>query len=574
MFAVVVALVTKVQGYSFVKKIGQAILGSAAAVAVMTFFTSEAFDQGIVWLNESVGGAMLGNSTIAGAYFVFALFFGLILFFQESSRIKRYLYGAGLAVIVFSPIFFNIKGFFVTGISLSELVSNPFIIIGQARAAVISVVIGVIITLLSYGAFAHKMKWVKGLFIGGIVTVIAILGYGSSQLFVSSSPIQNAFIEMVGPNRLIFWEEAAQGIKERPVVGWGPENFRVVHQKYFNPQLADPAHGAEIWVDKPHNIFVEILVGQGWVGIVTYGLLFCALFWMVIDIVRKKVVSPQVGSLLIGLLTAYLIQNQFAFDSVVPIIAFWGTMGVIIGLYGSHEKQNNTSLNANNLHIKGIAWGVTVILVIVWVLFAYLPSRKMVVAKKVFDAASDVRVTMYEDLFSGYGSTQLKTGMGMIYYVLASQYLEQRDLIVQNPQVVPMARAEIQALLKAGKEGLTIGKQDYRLVLALAIFQETDIFFKGSFSQEEIDAVFNYLESAIELSPNNPFTYLLHSKALLYLEKIPESRAMIDKAIILNPMVKESHDQKNAFEKAFGTSAQQKAALENAQKNIPGYEFK
>lgn len=572
-FAVIVSLLVRVQGVAFVKKIAQAILASGTAVAIMTFFTKEAFDKGVIWLNESAGGAMLGNSTIAGAYLVFVIFFALILFYKEVSRIKKLLYSLGILIILFSPIFFNVKGFFITGAAWSELFSNPLVLIGQARAAVIALIFGGMIAGLAYGAFTHRIKWVRQVLIAAIVGIVITLGYGASQIFVANSSIQNKFVEMVGPNRLIFWEEAFQGIAERPVIGWGPENFGVVHYKYFDERLAGPAHGAEIWVDKPHNIFIEILVGQGWLGLITYLVLIAFLYYVMVTIVHRKIIPVYFGSLFIGAITAYVIQNQFAFDSIVPLMAFCGLIGILIGYYTVSHSEELPKESLHLLLVQGVAWAITGLAIVIWISSAYLPSRKMIAAKKVFDAPVNVRTGMYQELFSGAGSVHLKTGIGMIYYTLATMYLEQRDSISQNPQIVPVARAELKALLEAGEESRAINKNDYRLIIALAIVKDTDIFLAGKFSQEDIDTVFRYLQSAIEMSPKNPLAYLLYSKALLYIEKIPESRIMIDKAIELNPTVKEAHDQKNAFERAFGTRAQQRDALENAQKYVPGYVF-
>lgn len=571
LFTITIAFMVRVQGILFIKKIAQAVLGSAVVVALMTFFTEEAFDKGITWLNESAGGAMLGNSTIAGAYFVFALFFALVLFYQESSRIKKGIYTVGSIIILLSPIFFNIKGFFVTGTAWGELLSNPLVLIGQARAAVISVILGGSIACLAYGSFTHNIKRMRQVFVVGILAIVIGLGYGALQLFVPHSFVQNTFTEIVGPNRLIFWKEASQGLVERPIIGWGPENFRIVHQKYFDARLAGPAHGAEIWVDKPHNIFVEVLVGQGWVGIITYVVLLSSLVYFIVVSVRRGSTPAYIGSVFIGLLTAYIIQNQFAFDSVVPLIAFAGLMGIFIGLYAvSDENKLKESLSREWL-VKGFAVVITGCAMVTWLVCAYLPSRKMIDAKKIFDASPDTRTEMYRNLFSGAGSVSLKTDLGMIYYTLATLYLEQREMIAQTPQAVPVARAELKALLTAGKESLSVTKNDYRLMLALAIFKETDIFLAGRFSQGDIDEVFNYLQTAIDLSPNNPLAYLMYGKALLYIEKVPEAREMLDKAIELNPTIKEAHDQKNAFESVFGTRSQQRDALENAQKHIPGY---
>ena len=54
---------------------------------------------------------------------------------------------------------------------------------------------------------------------------------------------------------------------------------------------------------------------------------------------------------------------------------------------------------------------------------------------------------------------------------------------------------------------------------------------------------------------------MIYSKILLYTQNISEARTMIDKAVALNPTIKEAHLQKIAFEQAYGNRLQQQAAM-------------
>jgi O-antigen ligase len=570
-FALITASLVRVKGLEIVRTIFQAILFSAVGVAIMTFFTNEAFNIGVQWLNETVGGAMLGNSTIAGSYFVFALFGVAVLCFFETVTWKKFVYSIGLLILLFSPILFNIKGVFVTKTIWSGFLTNPLVIVGQARAAVGAIVIGAIISCLVYYMITTEKKWKKlssGIIIGVIILGIGVIGF---QVFKAESLIQKAFIKNVGENRLIFWNEAFNGIKEKPIFGWGPENFKVVHEKYFNPVLAGSDHGAEIWVDKPHNTLIEIIVTQGYVGLGVYLVFIIALFGTIGYLLTTKKIETKLGVLLIGVLISYMLQNQLAFDSVTSFMCFWLLVGIIAGYC---DTKNVSSADSTRQHAWFITLAIliTVLSSIIWLYAAYFPSRKMIAAKKIFDASVEARTNMYEELFSGSGSAQLNTDLGMIFYTLAESYLSQRDVISNDPRFVEVATKELQALVKVGESQKKVTQTNYRFALALAIFKETEIAINGKFTLEQIKDATQYVRNAIEISPTNPFAYLMYSKILLYTNQVEEARIVIDKAIALSPTIRESHIQKNYFERAFGSYSQQQEALKTAKKYFPGFE--
>jgi O-antigen ligase len=570
-FTVIVASMIRVQGLDLFKKIAQAVLFSAVVVAGVTFFTKEAFDVGITWLNESAGGAMLGNSTIAGAYFVFAVFLGLFLWIKETVRSQKVLYGMGIALLIISPMMFNVKWLF-GGDAWAHFIQSPLVIIGQARAAVGATVIGIIIAWLSYLILVSKTKsrvWVGRI---GIAIILIGLAVTAAQVFQSGSRVQNEFISQVGRNRILFWKEAFAGIKERPVFGWGPENFKIVHQKYFEPALTDPKYGSEIWVDKPHSTLIELLVTQGIIGFLLYISVILFLVHGIVRIVKRGSLDAVVGSILLGMIFAFVLQNQLAFDSIISTVCFFMLVGVIVGFQEVNvlEKKNEGIVYFSKI----LGWTVTCIIIPVWIFAAYLPSRKVIEAKKVFDAPVNKRTGQYEALFSGPGSYALRTDTGMMFYTLAESYLAQRADIEANPNFIALAVPELQALIDVGKKSDNFSKNDFRFALAMTIFQETEIGIIGKYSIEKLELMDTYAKRALALSPTNPYGYLVYSKTLLYSEKIKEARSALDQAIKLSPIIKESHDQKIEFERVYGTKSQQEAALADAMNYVPGYQSK
>jgi len=118
--------------------------------------------------------------------------------------------------------------------------------------------------------------------------------------------------------RLITWKISWRAFLERPVLGWGQDNYLIAYEKYYDP---DYALYGETWLDRAHNKFFDVLVMQGAVGFVLYiGFLF-ALFWTVV-----RYLKPY-RTVLIAALSAYVVQSIFLFDQVISYITLAGLVG-------------------------------------------------------------------------------------------------------------------------------------------------------------------------------------------------------------------------------------------------------
>lgn len=105
-------------------------------------------------------------------------------------------------------------------------------------------------------------------------------------------------------SRFSMWRMAFEGFQERPLLGWGRENFSHVFNTHFHPSF-DLAGVSEGWEDRAHNVVFDELVTSGLLGLTAYLLLFGTVFY----VLRRE-------SALIGLLVAYTIQNFFGVENI------------------------------------------------------------------------------------------------------------------------------------------------------------------------------------------------------------------------------------------------------------------
>lgn len=109
-----------------------------------------------------------------------------------------------------------------------------------------------------------------------------------------------------------------RGFAERPVLGWGAENFVVVWGRYARPGLGLGEH-----FDHAHNKLVEELATKGLLGFVAYALLWAALARAIYRAVRRGDDGESTLAATVGAaLAALFVQNLFLLDSPVTTMQF------------------------------------------------------------------------------------------------------------------------------------------------------------------------------------------------------------------------------------------------------------
>ena len=150
-------------------------------------------------------------------------------------------------------------------------------------------------------------------------------------------------------HRLVNWEMAIEGVKERPLLGWGQESYSEVFSKHYNLK---GLYNAEQWFDRTHNVLLDWLVFAGILGFIAY----LAIFITAIGTLWKKSnLSVIQKSTLTGLIIGYIFQNLVAFDSLVSGIYLYAIFGLII-LETSKEEQGpaKAEFRAGPLVISGL----------------------------------------------------------------------------------------------------------------------------------------------------------------------------------------------------------------------------
>ena len=105
---------------------------------------------------------------------------------------------------------------------------------------------------------------------------------------------------------------------EKPILGWGPENFLIAWGKHVDAEAAQRDR-----FDQAHNKLIEELTTKGILGFVSYMLVWLAMAWAMFRSIRRRQGYEQLSLLIIAAtMLAYFVQNLFLFDTPVTLMQF------------------------------------------------------------------------------------------------------------------------------------------------------------------------------------------------------------------------------------------------------------
>ena len=305
------------------KRLWQVSLGVSVFLSVYGFLQIAgvfALGQGGVAGLEARIDATFGNPIYLAAYMLFHVFIAALLWV---GMLKERRPGHRLAHTIWygSAIALDTIVLFFTG----------------TRGTILGLIGGSIIALLLLAFFqgSKRTRWIT---VGVLVAVVVIGGglrLGRDTAFVQSIGFLNRLstISLSDPTvkaRFLNAGIAWQGVKERPIFGWGQENYAIVFDKYYDPRM----YGQEPWFDRVHDIIFDWLVAGGFLGLLSYLSIFAAALWLLWrDVLRGKEHDrafsiPEV-SILTGLLAGYFFHNLFVFDNITSYILFVSILAYI-----------------------------------------------------------------------------------------------------------------------------------------------------------------------------------------------------------------------------------------------------
>ncbi|KKR57890.1 MAG: hypothetical protein UT94_C0006G0012 [Candidatus Uhrbacteria bacterium GW2011_GWF2_40_263] len=364
-FTLYLLLILKWKKFTFfltVIKISALTAGSAAMYGLLEYLSI--FPS----LSESYlprSSSLFGNPTYFASFLVIPFFFSLFLSIQTFSTRSVWFYRI-LSIVLF----------------LGLLVSGT-------RGAFIGIIVGILASTTAV-FFLQKKNWMQQKRLLIYTAGILILGIGLFGILRTTSSTKTLtyrithFDSTTSAQRLYYWNMAIEGWKENPILGVGYENFYIISDTFFNPNLYEEA---TVWPDKPHNAFLEILTTGGILTLIffTVFLIFIGrsllLSWRGGDLDKKD------SALLFGGFLAYLTQIVFSFDVFSGYLTF--IFLVTFALFFSEPKQTNSHIKLPKL--LTIMIPILIFLGVAMMITAcYIPFIKdLIIAKNAYTTMED-----------------------------------------------------------------------------------------------------------------------------------------------------------------------------------------
>lgn len=280
--------------------------------------------------------ATFGNPIYLAVYMLFNIFIAALLWWQmwqANHKGKRMwpsiLYGT---VIVFDTIVLLLSGTrgTILGLVGGALLALLIVAVFQGSKRLRIVALASIVAVVLAGA---------GIKLGKDTALVKNVGFLDrlSQIELNAGTIGSRFLNM---------GMAIQGVKERPLLGWGQENYAIVFDKYYDPRM----YAQEPWFDRVHNIIFDWLVTGGILGLLAYLSIFVATLYV---IWRRHVLAVPERAILTGLLAGYFMHNMAVFDNITSYLLFATVLGYIV--WRERDAKKNAPLFSADVFPKGSA---------------------------------------------------------------------------------------------------------------------------------------------------------------------------------------------------------------------------
>ncbi|MEI6346131.1 MAG: O-antigen ligase family protein [bacterium] len=476
--------------------------------------------------------AALGNSAYLAVYMIFHVFIAIFLLLRY---VKKYagttqwsawlpsLYGV-VALIDFIVLYYT-----------------------ATRGALIGVVAGVLVIALGltlgtfFSSTLSDKEQVLLRKIGGSILIVVLLGIGALFLgknsdFVKKSEVLSRFSNLAtfkvasiaegeGKSRFNIWSMALDGVKERPILGWGQESFNYLFYKYYSPEMYDQ----EPWFDRAHNVFLDWLVAGGFLGLLSYLSIFAAL----IVLVWKKHMPFSLPErlTLMALVVAYFVHNIFVFDQLVSYLYFFLVLAYIHALYHhTREGQGTTKMGEWwKSHQKTLQEGGTPIVLVLFVVVVWSVNWSgFVQATGLIDALTPQKeglaknIGIFKDLLDRrtMGLYETRERLAEVAVQMSRANVDQ----TQKTEIFNLAYAE----LKKQTEEIPT---DVRYLYFISSFLS---------SYQRYSEALPYAMKAVELSPKKQMLLMNLGSIYLNIGQVKEASAAYKTAFDLEPKYEEA----------------------------------
>ncbi len=498
--------------------------------------------------------ATLGNAIYVGGYGLFLLFVSSLLFITETNKFWKYA-EVGTGLLAFLGMIFS-----------------------GTRGSILGLMAGIGFAMISYIVVLKNhpktRKILAALVVLGIALIAVLYNYRETA-FVQKIPavnraVRTSFTAIKASPRWVAWESAVKSWEERPVFGWGPNNFFYAFNKYYQPKSLQFGYG-ETWFDNAHNVIVNTLAVQGVVGLGSYLAIFLMAIAILFFAIRKKRLHIHIAVLGGAFLVAHLTQNVTVFENPTSYLYFMFWLAMVAGLTSRPDETVNIDVSAkvkNEILVnKPVGLGAlsvtTLFVVLVIFIFNIQPARanmKSLAALQYLTYQPETGLELMKEAIA-FNSPHIDDIRGDLSRTVAQTLSAQPD--------AKLTKEKRLELFNLAHEALTINTQlhPYDIRNYLTLSQLGQIGYVLTNDPKYIAEYGNYLNEALTYSPKRQ--QIIYNVANFYLQtgRTEEGIKLLEDVLRDGPTVGESYWRLAYVYKLSGKTDKVKEVLDLAVQN-------
>ena len=218
--------------------------------------------------------------------------------------------------------------------SLASLLFIYIIIATSSRAVWFGLLIGFTYFILTYPKKDKITKIIKISFLVLIILGTCGFYYINTNPELLNSVTGRLSIKLaVDDPRFSAWLVSAEAIKDYPLLGYGPENFSIAFDRYYDPSLPFISKEWGSWYDRAHSFIFEMGINYGIPALLVFLTLISVLFW---KLQKNKTITEHA---LQTTFLAYLSANLFSFDVFSTYLIFFLIVAYSLSLIQTNEPR-------------------------------------------------------------------------------------------------------------------------------------------------------------------------------------------------------------------------------------------
>ena len=147
------------------------------------------------------------------------------------------------------------------------------------RSSLLALFLGTGVALMAHAVWSRSFRGPAAIVAGVMLAIAVALPFVASMQsagpVVARVPALARLSGGVDSSRVIQWRAAVDGIRDRPLVGVGPENYQIIWSRYYHPEMYRFLSDTR-W-DRAHNAYLDAFATVGILGFLSLLVVWLAL---------------------------------------------------------------------------------------------------------------------------------------------------------------------------------------------------------------------------------------------------------------------------------------------------------